>query len=93
MSTYAVIYTYSADTEAQRDAHRPGHKDFLARLHETGRLRISGPLDGGTGALLVLEGDSAAEIASVLDADPFHARGLIADRTIREWTVVFGGLA
>lgn len=92
MATFAVTYTYAAGTETERDTHRPRHKDFLAALHDTGRLRISGPLDGGAGALLVLEGDTADEVGSLLDEDPFHRRGLIAERTVREWTVVFGGL-
>ncbi|MEV4730109.1 YciI family protein [Saccharopolyspora sp. NPDC049426] len=92
MGTFAVIYTYGTDTDTERDAIRPQHKDFLADLHATGRLRISGPIDSGAGALLVLEGESAAEITSALDEDPFRKHDLIADRSVREWTIVFGGL-
>lgn len=93
MATYAVTYTYAQDSDVERDAHRPAHKDFLAGLYECGRLRVSGPTDGGSGALLLLEGGSAEEIAGVLDADPFRVEGLIGDRTIREWSIFFGGLA
>lgn len=92
MGTFAVIYTYGTDTEAERDAIRPQHKNFLAGLHDTGRLRISGPIDSGAGALLVIAGESAEEVTSVLDDDPFRKNGLIADRSVREWTIVFGGL-
>ncbi|PXY36632.1 YciI family protein [Prauserella flavalba] len=90
MATFAVNYTYGAGTESARDRCRPEHKDFLAGLHDTGRLRVSGPVDGG--ALLILEGESADEVASVLDGDPFRREGLIAERTVREWTIFFGGL-
>lgn len=93
MTTYAVTYTYAQDPDTERNVHRPAHKDFLAGLHESGRLRVSGPTDGGSGALLVLEGRSAEEIAGVLDVDPFRIEGLIGDRTIREWSIFFGGLA
>lgn len=92
MGTFAVIYTYDTNTEAERGAIRPQHKDFLAELHAAGRLRISGPIDSGSGALLVLQGESAAEVTSVLDDDPFRKHGLIADRSVREWAIVFGGL-
>lgn len=92
MGTYAVTYTYAAGTEIERDVHRPQHKDFLATLHGAGSLRASGPVDGGIGALLLMEADSAEQVTEILDDDPFHQNGLIADRTIREWTVVFGGL-
>jgi uncharacterized protein YciI len=92
MGTFAVTYTYGPGTEAERDVYRPEHKQFLADLHEAGRLHVSGPVDGGVGALLVLEGESRDEIAALLDGDPFHRHGLIGDRTVREWAIVFGGL-
>lgn len=91
MATFAVNYAYAPDSETARDLHRPVHKDFLASLHERGRLRVSGPL-GSTGALLILDGDTAEEIESTLDADPFWHHGLIGQRTVQEWSIVFGGL-
>ncbi|MBE9373678.1 hypothetical protein IQ251_04355 [Saccharopolyspora sp. HNM0983] len=92
MPTFAVTYRYAQDSAEQRDAHRPEHKDFLADLHERGVLRASGPVDGGDGALLVLQAESRAAVTGVLDGDPFHREGLIGERTIREWSLVFGGL-
>ncbi|KAA9159336.1 hypothetical protein FPZ12_020760 [Amycolatopsis acidicola] len=92
MSIFAVTYTYAAGSETERDTVRPRHKDFLAQLHSSGRLRVSGPVDGGTGALLILEGESAEEISAVLDDDPFRTHGLIGERTVREWSIFFGGL-
>ncbi|MEQ3553334.1 YciI family protein [Pseudonocardia nematodicida] len=92
MATFAVTYTYAEGSDAARDTHRPAHKDFLATLHEKGLLRVSGPLDGGTGALLVFEGGSAGEVGALLDGDPFAVEGLIGERTIREWSIFFGGL-
>lgn len=91
MATFAVNYAYAPDSESARDLHRPAHKDFLASLHERGRLRVSGPL-GSTGALLVLSGETIQEIESALDADPFWQHGLIGQRTVQPWSIVFGGL-
>lgn len=30
MATYVVNYTYAENSDVERDAHRPAHKDFLA---------------------------------------------------------------
>ncbi|MCF7552333.1 MULTISPECIES: YciI family protein [Pseudonocardia] len=92
MGIYAVTYTYGPDTDVARDAHRPRHKDFLADLHEAGTLRASGPLADGTGALLLLEAESDAQVEHLLDGDPFRQEGLIGERTVRGWSIVFGGL-
>ncbi|MEV5666696.1 YciI family protein [Streptomyces flaveolus] len=94
MTTFAVTYTYADDSAAARDEHRPEHKNFLKRLFDAGRLRVSGPLgaDGAPGALLVFEAGSAGELTALLDQDPFHREGLITERSIRDWQIVFGGV-
>ena len=92
MSIYAVSYTYSDDV-ATRDEVRPSHRDFLRGLNAQGVVRASGPVDGGIGALVVLEAESAEDALRILDADPFQVRGVIAERGVRQWDVVIGGLA
>ena len=92
MSIYAVSYTYSDDV-ATRDEVRPSHRDFLRGLNAEGVVRASGPVDGGVGALVVLEAESAEDALRILDADPFQLRGVIAERGVRQWDVVIGGLA
>ncbi|MFI9489793.1 YciI family protein [Promicromonospora sp. NPDC052451] len=92
MSTYAVSYTYTDDVTT-RDEVRPSHRDFLRALHADGVVRASGPVDGGTGALVVVEADSADEALRILDEDPFATRGVIAERSVRAWDVVIGGFA
>ena len=92
MSTYAVSYTYTDDV-ATRDEVRPSHRAFLRALNADGVVRASGPVDGGVGALLILEAESADAALAVLDEDPFALRGLVAERGVRQWDVVIGGLA
>lgn len=92
MSIYAVSYTYSDDV-ATRDEVRPSHRDFLRDLNAKGVVRASGPVDGGTGALVIVEAESSKDALAALDADPFAIRGVIAERTVRQWDVVIGGLA
>ncbi|MEU9059835.1 YciI family protein [Streptomyces sp. NPDC048430] len=94
MTTFAVTYTYAEDSATARDEHRPEHKGFLESQFDAGRLRVSGPLgpDGAPGALLVLEAGSADELTALLNQDPFHREGLIAERTVREWQIFFGGV-
>lgn len=102
MTTYAVTYVYTDDTAAL-DEHRPEHRAFLRGLCDQGVLRASGPTstavatDGTTtapaGALLALEGESADAVLATLDEDPFWVRGLVSERSVREWRVVIGGFA
>jgi uncharacterized protein len=92
MSIFAVSYTYSDDV-ATRDEVRPAHRDFLRGLNAEGVVRASGPVDGGIGALVVVEAESADDALRILDADPFEVRGVIAERSVRQWDVVIGGLA
>jgi uncharacterized protein YciI len=92
MSIFAVSYTYTDDV-ATRDEVRPSHRDFLRGLNAMGVVRASGPVDGGVGALVIVEAPSAQDALSILDDDPFEVRGVIAERGVRQWDVVIGGLA
>ena len=90
MTVFAVQYTYDDRTQ-RRDEVRPEHRAYLSGLLDAGSLLASGPwADGAPGALLLLSADSAAEVEHLLDADPFVREGLVAGRTLREWTPVFG---
>ncbi len=91
MPVFAVHYDYREDSVAARNAHRPEHRAFLDA--QTGPVAIlaTGPYaDDPAGALLIFEGESAAAVEAVLDTDPFALHGLIANRTVREWTQVKG---
>jgi uncharacterized protein YciI len=91
MPVFAVQYDYAENSEAARDIHRPAHRAFLATLTGPINALVTGPYaDSPAGALLIIEGGSAADVEAKLDEDPFFAENLISRRQIREWTQVRG---
>lgn len=90
MNTYAVSYTYVTDQPEKQTEIRPVHVEFLKDAFESGRLRISGPVDSGSGALLIIGAESEEDTLTLMDQDPFMQAGLIAERGIRQWNVFFG---
>lgn len=95
MATFAVTYAYSNSTSARRDTARPVHVEFLKSQFQTGRLLKSGPFgpEEEPGALLIITGDSKADVEALMDQDPFHQAGLIDVRTVRQWNIFFGAEA
>ncbi|MGD8199204.1 YciI family protein [Ornithinimicrobium sp. W1679] len=93
MAIFAVHYTYSDDTEA-RDEHRSAHREFLGALASEGVVLISGPYaevdEAPDAALILLRGDSAAELVELMREDPFQQQGLVEQVAVREWTPVLG---
>lgn len=89
MAVFAVTYLYAATPE-QLNEIRPIHRQWLASLLETGQLLASGPMIDNPEALLILNSESATELASLLDNDPFDIAGFIGSRSIQQWNPVFG---
>lgn len=88
MTFYAVHYHYDPANPAVADA-RPEHRAFIGALKDTGAIVGSGPFpDDAGGALIIIRLDDGEDPAAVMDQDPFHVRGVLADRTIREWNPV-----
>jgi uncharacterized protein YciI len=92
MGTFAVTYAYTANSSAGRDEHRPHHVEFLQEQFDVGTLVKSGPFgpEEAPGALLIIEADSKAAVEALMDQDPFYRNGLVAQRSIRQWNIVFG---
>lgn len=92
MPTFAVTYTYSGSSSQQRDETRPAHVEFLQAQFDGGRLLKSGPFgpEESPGALLIIAGQSKADVEALMNQDPFHQAGLIQERTIRQWNIFFG---
>lgn len=96
MSVFAVEYVYAAGSDAIRDEHRPGHRDFLLALtSEAGEIVLvaSGPYLEGSGALLLFAAPSKEALAQGLKNDPFAIVDSIAALRITEWSPVLGELS
>lgn len=90
MSHVAVVYEYAPDSEQLHAQNGDAHVAFLQRLMDDGVLRLSGraDIDSRRGALLVLTAD-AEQALPLLDEDPFWTAGVIAERRVWPWTIVF----
>lgn len=86
MPIFCATYDYDPARATELAEARPAHRDWLA---EQPQLRASGPTDAG-GAILVWEADSAAEVEAILDQDPLHPVGVIAERRVVGWQIVRG---
>ncbi|WP_405177336.1 YciI family protein [Nocardia sp. NBC_01377] len=93
MPIFAVHYTYSEATLANRDIHRGDHRGWLFGLVDAGTLLSSGPYPDGSGALLIFRAEDEAALKDLLTQDPFARAGLVdAVRTV-EWLPVMGAFA
>ncbi len=86
MPYFLASYDYTEDLDG-RLAARPAHREYLAGLGDA--LVASGPTFEN-GALLLFEVDSAADVESILDKDPFTTGGYVAGRRIVAWDIVLG---
>ncbi|MFC4005471.1 YciI family protein [Prauserella oleivorans] len=69
---------------------RPRHREYLATLAEQGVVAIAGPLEDNVGGLVILQAENRDELQKIIDADPYHQEGALAERTVREYTPVLG---
>ena len=90
---YAVEYRYVTDQDEEMAKMRPSHRAFNGRLADRGLLLAAGPHPGTHEALIVVRAEDEAGALALLDDDPFHKAGFIAERTAREWNPVIGLLA
>lgn len=74
--------------DEQRLAVRPEHRKYVADLFAQGRIRMSGPLQGDAGAVLVYEAPSEAEARELVARDPYTREGVVREVSLREWVVV-----
>ncbi|MFN8660667.1 MAG: YciI family protein [Thermomicrobiales bacterium] len=90
MATFAVVYTF-ADNESVRLETRPKHREYLKGLLEAGNILLSGPFLDDTGALLVIEADSRAQVDEFLANDPYRDAGVVDNALVKEWNIVMRG--
>lgn len=92
MAHFAITYTYSTSTTDGRDRYRAEHREWLRALLDRDVLIVSGPFTDGSGALIVVTGESTESVRSLFADDPFARENLIDSVTIAEWNPVMGAL-
>jgi uncharacterized protein len=85
---FAAIAVYTPDASTIAKA-RPAHREYLAGLIQQGRLVISGPFSDDSGAVLVYEAETSAQVEKLVAEDPFATGGVFVSWEIRPWNVVF----
>lgn len=90
---FAVEYHYVTDRDEEMAQVRPSHRAFNGALAERDLLLAAGPYVGTHDALIVVRADDAAGALALLEEDPFHQAGMIAERIPHEWNPVIGVLA
>jgi len=68
---------------------RPAHRAFLADRLAERKLVTAGPWADDTGALLIFEADSEAELRRLLAADPYRIADVYDEVSLREWRPIF----
>lgn len=69
---------------------RPRHRDFLAALAEAGTVAVAGPLGDGSGGVTLYQAPDRDALQEIIDADPYHLEGAVAERSVREFSPVIG---
>jgi uncharacterized protein YciI len=78
---FVIELTYKVDL-SEIDAHMAAHVKFLKKYYASGNFLVSGrkiPRDGG---IMLAVGASRKHIETIIQEDPFHARGLADFRII-----------
>ncbi|HKS45587.1 MAG TPA: YciI family protein [Amycolatopsis sp.] len=71
-------------------AVRPAHREFLEKLADQGVVLVAGPIGDDVGGLALYQAENAEELRKIIDTDPYHVEGVIAERTVREFKPVIG---
>jgi uncharacterized protein YciI len=69
---------------------RPRHREYLQKLAADGVCAVAGPLGDETGGVALYQAEDAEALQKIIDADPYHLEGAIAERTVREFKPVLG---
>ena len=74
----------------ERSAARPAHRQRLAALHDKGIVRMAGPFDDDSGALIVAEVEDREAIDALIADDPYFRTPGVTVVGIRCWRPFLG---
>jgi uncharacterized protein YciI len=88
--SHGPAWDSSQPLEAQKEWVE--HANFMDALLTEGFVVLGGPLEGASGALLIIRARSADEIQRRLAADPWARLDLLRTAAIVPWIVRLGAL-
>jgi uncharacterized protein len=86
---YAVELAFDPDNNERRLELRPAHRESLKGLFDSGVLKMSGPWEDDSGALLIFDTD-AEGIERILAGDPYFAAPGVTVAAVRRWQRIVG---
>ena len=84
------IVELSLTATPERSAARPAHRDRLAALHDKGVVRMAGPFDDDTGALIIVDVEERAGVDALIADDPYFRTPGVEVVGIRCWRPFLG---
>lgn len=94
---FIVIRRYGPPYDRQRaleaQSEWEAHRLFMRAVEAEGVVRLAGPLEGGTEALLVVRAESKEEVVRRLEADPWTRSGMLITASIQRWNLRLGAVA
>ncbi|WP_414936788.1 YciI family protein [Amycolatopsis sp. cmx-11-51] len=69
---------------------RPRHREFLSGLADQGVVALGGPLGDDSGGISLYQAADETALNEIIDQDPYHLEGVVAERTVREFKPVIG---
>jgi uncharacterized protein len=86
---WVLFYDYVPDVLERRAPHRDAHLALIRDWKADGRILDAGALgDPPHGGLFVFATESADEIASFVEEDPYVANGIVTGHRVEPWMVV-----
>ena len=92
MAWFTVDVTYTEDRDLLMSV-RPRHREYLARLVESGEVVAAGPWAGDLGGFTIFQVADRAALDELIAQDPYTTDEVAAARTVREWKPVIGAFA
>ena len=88
---YILFYKTVENYIEKRAPFREEHLRLAQEAREAGQLIMAGALaEPADGAVLIFKGESPGIAESFAKNDPYVKNGLIAEWSVRPWTVVIG---
>ena len=79
-----IVEVEFTDAVERLDA-RPAHRKLLTELHESGVVRMAGPLADDTGAVIVVNLPDRESVARFLADDPYFTTPGVTVAQVRQW--------